>query len=415
MNVGVLGLGRMGLVLAEAFAATGRYDTYGWDIDLAGVEARLANPVEDMPTVGFQLSSTLDEFVTSAELIFVCVQTPHPPGYDGSTPLDKVPTNFDYTYLVDAITRLALVAHQRQLIRTVGIMSTVAPGAIAAHIMNVPHREYLNIVYCPSFISLGTIYHDLCNPRLILIGSNDEATGNFAPSSRVTVALRLLATGSEAPVVHTTIEEAELAKMASNGLQSLKIGYINHLAEIADRMNINIDRVTGALRASKEVAWIPHAGMVDGGACRPRDLVTMSWFEQHCDTSTAMFTYLNMQRDEQAQRLAERVTAVAYGHSLGVCVLGKTYKPGVPYREGSPADLLRHNLDALATLHTVDQWDPDVDGPREFRHPWVFVVATPHEAFKVMDHPWGSIVIDPWNIVTRRIEGVRYIFPGREH
>lgn len=413
MNIGVLGLGRLGLVLATALAAAG-HDTYGWDIDPEGVKRRLAEPVEDMATSQFQLSETLDEFVSASELIFVAVQTPHPPGFDGSTPLDKAPVDFDYTYLVEAMTRLASVAHQRQLTRTVGIMSTVAPGTIRATIMGLPYHEYLEIVYCPSFISLGTIYHDLRNPRLILVGSDDEARGDYTPSSRVRLALTSLTSARTPSIAFTTIEEAELTKMASNGLQSLKIGYVNHLAEIADQMNVNVDHVTNALRVSKELDWVPDAGMVDGGACRPRDLVTMSWFEQQCATSTNMFTHLGMQRDEQALRLAHRVTSVAYAYKLSICVLGKTYKPGVPYQDGSPANLLRHNLDELATLHTVDQWDPDVDGPRSFRHAWVFVVATPHQAFMEMEFPWGSVVIDPWGVITRK-EGVCYIFPGREH
>jgi len=136
--------------------------------------------------------------------------------------------------------------------------------------------------------------------------------------------------------------------------------------------------------------------------------------ETDSQTTTFWAQNLHYARLKQMMRFAQRVHQIAVEAKLGIMVLGKTYKPGVPYMEGSPANLLFHYLDDMSKLTTLDQWDIVIDGPRVFAYPWVFVIGTPHPEYAIMKlFPVGSIVIDPWGYIPMSHEGVTYIYPAR--
>ena len=75
-------------------------------------------------TVSF---GSLEETVTHAEILFVAVQTPHDPRYEGITPLPAQRVDFDYTYLRSAVRSISEVCRKPTI---VVIISTVLPGTI---------------------------------------------------------------------------------------------------------------------------------------------------------------------------------------------------------------------------------------------------------------------------------------------
>ena len=82
-TVGFIGIGKLGLPCAEVMAR--EYDVTGYDI-YPKVSDKIA------------ISDTLEGAVKGKDVIFVAVQTPHDPIYDGSQPITHLPNkDFDYT------------------------------------------------------------------------------------------------------------------------------------------------------------------------------------------------------------------------------------------------------------------------------------------------------------------------------
>jgi UDPglucose 6-dehydrogenase len=82
-TVGFIGIGKLGLPCAEVMAQ--EYDVTGYDI---------------YPKVSdkIKISDTLEGAVQGKDVIFVAVQTPHDPIYDGSTPSTHLENkDFDYS------------------------------------------------------------------------------------------------------------------------------------------------------------------------------------------------------------------------------------------------------------------------------------------------------------------------------
>ena len=74
MNIGFIGLGKLGLPCAAEIAAK-NHNVYGYDIEFR--KSNLNN---------LYICSTIEEVVRKSEIIFIAVPTPHDPDYDGSTP-----------------------------------------------------------------------------------------------------------------------------------------------------------------------------------------------------------------------------------------------------------------------------------------------------------------------------------------
>jgi UDPglucose 6-dehydrogenase len=110
-NVGFVGIGKLGLPCAEVMAR--KYTVTGFDI-----YPRTSDKIK--------ISSTLEGACKDKDVIFVAVQTPHDPIYDGSQPITHLPNkDFDYTIVKNVLEDINQYCNKDQL---VVLISTVLPG-----------------------------------------------------------------------------------------------------------------------------------------------------------------------------------------------------------------------------------------------------------------------------------------------
>lgn len=138
----------------------------------------------------------------------------------------------------------------------------------------------------------------------------------------------------------------------------------------------------------------------------------MSWLAKETGLSANVFEFLALARDSQTRKQAELVMQEHLSTGYPVCILGKSYKADVNLTVGSPALLLSSFLDQNGVDHGFfDPYcDPDVELPID---PRVFFVATNHTAFKSLELPRGSVLIDPWGDALKPQDEVNTIRPGR--
>jgi len=295
----------------------------------------------------------MSQLVGHADIIFVAVQTPHDPLYEGITRLPRERVDFDYRFLRTAIQNLsdAILAHGQDKI--VIVISTVLPGTIQREIM--PRiNQHTKLCYNPFFIAMGTTIQDFINPEFVLFGVRDEQAARQAEEFYRTLHNR--------PFYRTTIENAELIKVAYNTFISMKICYANTLMEICHKVpGCDVDAVTDALALATDRIMSPRylkGGMGDGGGCHPRDNIALSWLAQQRGTNLTV---------------------------------------------GSPALLLANILKERA--FEVQLYDPHIDPwPCPFNWAGVYFVATNHDEFRAPTWNWppNSVLIDPWRFVPQQ-------------
>jgi UDPglucose 6-dehydrogenase len=410
VRVGLVGLGKLGMPVALALDLKG-HDVMGYDVDPARMQKesfphRELGPdgessIEPLLAASGLRFGALADVVEHAEAIFVAVQTPHEPEYEGVTRLPDERADFDYSYLRAAVADISDAVEDLGEDRVVIVISTVLPGTMRREILPLV-GEHVKLCYNPFFIAMGTTIRDFLNPEFVLFGVRDP--------NAAAIARRLYASLHERPVYETSIENAELIKVAYNTFITMKVCFANTLMEVCHKTEgCDVDAVTGALELANQRLLGPaylRGGMGDGGGCHPRDNIALSWLARELDLSYDWFEGVMLAREQQTEWLARLAVGEHYrrgfpGRRIGI--YGRAFKAGTNLTVGSPAALLASMLGELG--FEVEQYDPHVDpGPCPFDEAGVYVVATCHPEFgdPSWDFPHGSVVLDPWRYVPQR-------------
>jgi UDPglucose 6-dehydrogenase len=409
MQIGFVGLGKLGLPCAVAAAGKG-HDVMGYDIipermNNVPVTHREAGPDGSGSFASYLEQSrlrfgSLEEVVSHGEILFVTVQTPHQPEYEGTTRLPNTRVDFDYQCLVRSIDEISKSAKRETV---VAIVSTVLPGTIRRLVKPVA-GPLLRLCYNPAFTAMGTTIYDYLNPEFVLLGADDPKSANMVKNFYASV--------TEAPILQMSIESAELTKVAYNTFLGMKIVFANTLMEICHKsQGANVKDVTGALKLAHKRIVSPSyldAGMGDGGACHPRDNIAMSWLARELRLSHDIFEDLMEARFEQSEWLADLMCA----HDLPKAIVGYSFKARSDLTVGSSALLLKSILEERGFTPLL--YDPYVEGAeRDLSQvpAHVFLIGAKHPEFTSLMFPEGSVVIDPWRYITPQ-EGVLLIPVG---
>lgn len=418
MKIGMVGLGKLGLPCLLAMENQGNHDVYGYDKSpnvIKAISERTVTYWEDgvnelLAKSQIEVVQDVTDLVQICDIIFVAVQTPHDPEFEGRTLVPNSRKDFDYTHLINSAHALSegLKIHPNANPLIV-VISTVLPGTMNSSILPIlqESRSSVRFAYNPYFIAMGTTIKDFLNPEFFLIGSSSDDDA---------AALEEFYRFIDAPVKKMKIESAELTKVAYNTFIGFKIVFANALAEIVDERGGNVDEVTSALaEANYRIMSGTYlsAGMGDGGGCHPRDQIAMSWLAKELDLSTDIFEFLAKARDAQTTRQADLIIKHCESKNLSPVLLGISYKPNSPLDIGSPARLLEEILKEKKFNPLIyDPWIyPEI--PLPIDAPYVYFVSSRHEEFKDLSAIKSSVIIDPWGHVEKVGANTELLTPGR--
>ena len=417
MKIGMIGLGKLGLPCILAMESRTGHQIYGFDVSektLEGIQQRKVTYWENgvnelLKDSRINIVNSVSELVEICDIIFVAVQTPHDPLFEGRTPVPNSRKDFDYSHLKSVANKLrdGLVEH-KDADPLVVVISTVLPGTMRNEVIPIlkEARKEIRFAYNPYFIAMGTTISDFLEPEFILIGSEKPSDGEY---------LEKFYSFINKEKMLMDIESAELTKVAYNTFIGFKIVFANTIAEITEVRGGDPDVITRALSAANHrlmSAAYMRAGMGDGGGCHPRDQIAMSWLAKEAKLSTDIFEYLATARDAQTNKQAELIIDYSEQENLPIALLGIAYKANSPLEVGSPARLLEHMLISKGKNPLViDSWVlPSSMIPT---NPHVFFIGVMHDEYRDLELPVGSLVIDPWGFVESVSDGVKLKTPGR--
>lgn len=414
MKIGFVGLGKLGMPCAVAIAMKG-HDVMGFDCVPRTLNKTVCAYRETGPDGRSDFNrhlresplrfGTLAEVADHSEMIFVAVQTPHQPRFEGTMRLPADRADFDYGYLVNAIKSLAEVVRKETI---VVIVSTVLPGTIRNVIVPLIHGR-MKLVYNPFFIAMGTTMQDFLNPEFVLLGLHD--------ASALARTKEFYSQMVKAPIHATTLENAELIKLLYNTFIGMKIAFANVAMEVCDKTpGTNVDDVVKCLTlANRRLISEQYlsGGMGDGGGCHPRDNIAMSWYARTQQLSFDWFENVMLARERQTQWLADLMQS--YGMPL--TIMGYSYKENTSITTGSAAVLLKNILEERGAQ--VAMYDPFVDADDSHisrGEPRVYLIGSRHAAFQDYRFIPGSVVIDPWRYLNSLDDSIMYrpVGVGRE-
>jgi UDPglucose 6-dehydrogenase len=344
---------------------------------------------------------SLADVVSHAEILFVAVQTPHDPRYEGISRVPDERVDFDYRALKSAVES---IKPHLKADTIVTVISTVLPGTMQRIVVPALPAE-TRFCYNPYFIAMGTTMRDFLEPEFILLGAGDPSIAAACAAFYKTI--------TPAPSLQVRIAEAELIKVAYNTFIGMKIVFVNALMEICRKIgDADVDVVTDALKkANKRIISDAYmdGGMGDGGGCHPRDNIAMSWLARELDLSHDWFESVMIARERQAEWLVDLMCA----YDLPKAVLGYAYKPKTNITLGSPALLVKALLEERGqSAVALDPYVISSGNDLSAMEPHVFIVGTRHPEFTSAKFPAGSVVIDPWRYLNVEQRDVTYVPVG---
>ena len=260
-----------------------------------------------------RFSTSLDEAVGAADAAFIAVGTPSRRG-DGHA---------DLSYVHAAAREIAGALDGYTVVATKSTVP-VGTGRQVARILREARPEAsFDIVSNPEFLREGSAIEDFMRPDRVVVGS-DSARG-AATMDELYRPLSL----NRTPVMHTTLETAELIKYATNGFLATKIAFINEIADLCERTGADVQDVARGMGLDGRIGpKFLHPGPGYGGSCFPKDALALTRTGQERGAPISIVEAAAAANDRRKRAMADRILA-ALGEPEGktVAVLGLTFKP----------------------------------------------------------------------------------------
>lgn len=356
------------------------------------------------------------EACVDRDLILIAVPTPHSAEYDGSIPISDLPAkDFDYSMLQVAVLDASEAAPDTPIV----IISTCLPGTTRRLFGDVSNE----IIYNPYLISMGAVQDDLKDPDIVIIGTRDGAQTPAVEKLRY-LHYDMAESSINGSIHQGTWEEAESIKIFYNTFISTKLGLVNMIQDVAQNIgNMDVDVVTNALQDARLRITSPRymkAGMGDGGPCHPRDNIALRWLARELDLGYDLFSAIIGAREAQAENLARFLVDVAASYGQSIYIHGKTFKPGVPYCDGSYSLLVGHYVKAISGKDPI-YVDPHTDPFDGGIHGTILLAHNPEVTYNYMsrqetkeycDFLPGSRVVDPWRSYKTADPSIEVLYYG---
>lgn len=333
-KIAVIGLGYVGLPLAMAFARKG-FKVFGLDTDRDRIERirqkkSYISDISSKDIVRVIQAKTLEastnfKLLQMADVVLICVPTPLKRKY---TP--------DISYIVRAIRLLRRYLRRGQLVI---LESTTYPGTTQELLQPELEKSGLK-AEADFFLAFSPERIDPGNKRYPLAGIPKIVGGLSSRSSEL--AKLLYRTIIKNVHVVSSARAAEMTKLLENSFRIINISWINEMAMMCHKLNVDIWEVIEAAK-TKPFGFMPFfPGLGVGGHCIPDDPLYLYWKARHHGFSSKFIKLAADINSSMPHYGVGRIKMILQRFQkplkgARILIIGVTYKPNVKDLRRSPA------------------------------------------------------------------------------
>ena len=201
-------------------------------------------------------TSDLKQAVSNSDIIFICV----------GTPTKKNGNSADLKHLFSVANELKKIISKYKIIITKSTVPVGTGDKIEKILVKLKNRKLIDVVSNPEFLREGEALRDFVYPDRVVIGTSSKK------ANRTLRSLYLPIIKKKSRYINTSRRGAEMIKYASNAFLATKISYINELANLCEKAEVDIKDVSFGMGLDERIGErFLRAGPAYGGSCFPKD------------------------------------------------------------------------------------------------------------------------------------------------
>lgn len=438
MHISVFGTGYVGLVAGACLADVGHQVTC-MDVNAARIKQLNAGEVpifepglsaivaHNVAAGRLRFTTDAAQAVAEGELLFIAVGTP--PDEDGSA---------DLRYVLEVARTIGQHMTGYKLVidkSTVPVGTAEKVHAVISDALEQRGESYaFDVCSNPEFMKEGAAIEDFTRGARIIVGTASERVKAlmhecYAPYNR-----------NHEKLMFMSVRAAELTKYAANAMLATKISFMNEIANLAERLEVDVEDVRRGIGSDPRIGYhFIYPGCGYGGSCFPKDVQALERTARQLGYTPELLSAVEAVNLRQKQTLFTKLQD-SLGNLNGkiIAVWGLAFKPNTDDMREAPSRTLMEALwqagakvqafdpEAMAECRRIYGERDDLmlagDRIQAVKGADALVICTEWKEFRSVDFAWlagqlaEKIVIDGRNLYPpTAVEeaGLRYIGVGR--
>ena len=337
MKICMIGSGYVGLVSGACFSDLGNMVTCV-DVNKEIIE-KLNRGIIPIYEPGLQelvvrnlkkkrlfFSTDISSSIKKSDIIFICVGTP--------TKNNKA----ELKYVFNVVKSIKSNLNRYKIIVTKSTVPVTTGDKIQNMLESGKNKNKFDVVSNPEFLREGEALRDFQFPDRVVIGTSSKKANKIMKR----LYLPLIKKGGR--YFHTSRRSAELIKYASNAFLATKITFINEIANLCEKSNIDVKEIAIGMGLDERIGGrFLRAGPAYGGSCFPKDTRALVATGQKFNTNLSVVKSVINSNDKRSNLLLNKISKIMNNKikNKNITFLGVTFKPGTDdMRESSSLKMI---------------------------------------------------------------------------
>ncbi len=337
MKICIIGSGYVGLVSGACFSDLGNTVTCV-DINRETIE-KLNKGIIPIYEPGLQelvvrnlkkkrllFTTDISSSIKRSDIIFICVGTP--------TKNNKA----DLKYVFNVTNSIKFNLNRYKIIVTKSTVPVTTGDKITKILKSNKNKNNFDVVSNPEFLREGEAIRDFQFPDRVVVGTSSNKANKIMKK----LYLPLIKKGGR--YFHTSRRSAELIKYASNAFLATKITFINEIANLCEKSNIDVKEVAIGMGLDERIgSRFLRPGPAYGGSCFPKDTRALVSTGRMFNTNLSVVKSVINSNDKRTNLLLNKISKIMNNKikNKNITFLGVTFKPGTDdMRESSSLKMI---------------------------------------------------------------------------
>ncbi len=275
-------------------------------------------------------TTDLKEAVLKSDIIFICV----------GTPTKKNSNSADLKYVYAVAKKLKKIISKYKIIITKSTVPITTGDKIEKILYKLKKKKLVDIVSNPEFLREGEAIRDFIYPDRVIIGTDSHRVNKILKS------LYLPIIKKTSRYFQTSRRGAEMIKYASNSFLATKISFINELANLCEKTNVDIKDISLGMGLDQRIGdRFLRAGPAYGGSCFPKDTKALIDIGDKFKTNLSIVKSVVKSNNHRKFLLTKKIEKILKRNLKNkiITFLGVTFKPNTDdMREASSIPMINY-------------------------------------------------------------------------